>query len=303
MQAKHLGLKFAFVALLVIMCGYSMWAKELRQGIDLKGGNVLTFEIVSSGKDAPDLVERVIARLRKRIDPSGTRSLEWRKVGPNRFEVRMPLGTDEARRAKQVYLEALQRLQDSNIQRSEIRRVVSLTGKDRADAIERIAAGNTEKVAALQRVAQTHDDEVLADESLNKLIDKGNASVQDVKKAREALDNARSEQNDAFHDLLKLNVNVEYLGQVMQLYVPKREADTLPRKELEERVKAYDEQLKQFHDLYKSRQTGYRRGSVELYQLDAATNRSGRSRRPEANGRTGRRAGVPNSPDDAGSSR
>ena len=45
MQPKNLGWKFAFVALLVALSIYAIWAKELRLGLDLKGGHVLTFEV------------------------------------------------------------------------------------------------------------------------------------------------------------------------------------------------------------------------------------------------------------------
>ncbi|MDY7010381.1 MAG: protein translocase subunit SecF [Planctomycetota bacterium] len=253
MQAKNLGLKFAIVALLAALSIYSVWAKELRQGIDLKGGHILTFEILATGKETPGLVERVIARLKRRIDPSGTRSLEWRPIGPGRFEVRMPLGTDEARRAKQKYLEALKKLQDGNVRRSEIRRVVSLTGQDRADAVERIAGGNAERVTALQEVARTHDAEVRADKTLEELKRSGRATVQTIQKARAELDDARSEYNKAFHNLLDTNVNTEYLGQVLQLYVPQREVKILPKDELKERREKYDEQLKHLQERYTSR--------------------------------------------------
>ena len=253
MQSKNLGLKFAFVGLLVALSVYSIWAKELRLGIDLKGGHILTFEILATGKKTPGLVERVIARLKKRVDPTGTRSLEWRKVGPNRFQVRMPLGTDEARRAKQNYLDALRDLQDDNVRHSDIWRVVSLTGQVRADAINRIAGGNTERISALQEVARTHDAEVQAEKALDKLERSGHATTETLKKARDDIVDAREEHNRAFDDLLKLNVNTEDLGQVLRWYVPDREAKILPKKELEERRGRYAEQLEQFRGRYKAR--------------------------------------------------
>ncbi len=253
MQSKNLGLKFAFVALLVALSLYSIWAKELRLGIDLKGGHILTFEILATGGKTPGLVERVIARLKKRIDPNGTRSLEWRKVGPTRFQVRMPLGTDESRRAKQIYLETLRELQEDNIRRSEIRQVVSLGAQARADAIERIAGGDAERIAALQKVARTHDAEVRAGGALEKLKRSGRATAETIKKARADLDDARSEHNTAFGDLLKFNVNTEYLGQVLRLYVSDREAKVLPRDELKERRDKYAEQLEQFRGRYPAR--------------------------------------------------
>jgi preprotein translocase subunit SecF len=45
MNAKNLPLKFSFVALLISLCLWSLWANGLRQGIDLRGGHSLIFEI------------------------------------------------------------------------------------------------------------------------------------------------------------------------------------------------------------------------------------------------------------------
>jgi AraC-like DNA-binding protein len=45
MNAKNLPLKFTFVALLVAICLYALYAEGLQYGIDLKGGHSLIFEI------------------------------------------------------------------------------------------------------------------------------------------------------------------------------------------------------------------------------------------------------------------
>ena len=45
MNAKNLPLRFGIVALIVAMCLWSLYTKELRRGIDLKGGTAMIFEI------------------------------------------------------------------------------------------------------------------------------------------------------------------------------------------------------------------------------------------------------------------
>ena len=242
MQPKNLGWKFAFVGLLVAMSLYSIWAKELRQGIDLKGGHILTFEIQTTrgqreqlktqiqaiekqlsattqpagaeelnkrlaelkaqldqlGEgDEGNVVQRVIGRLKDRIDPNGLYSLEWRPVGKSRFEVRMPLGTEEALRAKQKYLQAVQEIQRDNIQRSELRRVMTLTGEARAKEVQRISRGDGEQAAALEKAAKTHDVMTAARTAWEKARQAAVISPEVVRKAEDAYLDARAERDSA----------------------------------------------------------------------------------------------------------
>ena len=45
MNAKNLPLKFAFLGLIIALCVWSLLAKKLRLGIDLRGGHAMVFEI------------------------------------------------------------------------------------------------------------------------------------------------------------------------------------------------------------------------------------------------------------------
>ena len=76
--------------------------------------HALTFEIaVPSGADADTIVDDVIQVLRQRADPSGRHELQWRRVGHNRFEVRMPAAPAKVRQAERDYEQALDRLSGS----------------------------------------------------------------------------------------------------------------------------------------------------------------------------------------------
>jgi len=59
MNAKNLPLKFAFVALLVAVCIWSLYGKGLRYGIDLQGGHSLVFEITTTETEIAQLKEQV----------------------------------------------------------------------------------------------------------------------------------------------------------------------------------------------------------------------------------------------------
>jgi len=297
MQPKNLGWKFAFVALLVALGAYSLWAKGLRQGIDLKGGYVLTFEVVtveqeraalqaqiqavkkqldSAGAETKDsltkqlaalkerlddlprredsgaLVQRVIDQLKKRVDPLGVYSLEWRKVGANRFQVRMPLGSAAAHEAKTVFRRAFAELERSNLRRSQIRRVVSLAGEARAEAIKTFTAGDDARGQALAEVAQAHDALQVARAALEKART-GVVNVKDLDKARADYRDANFAYERRLKDLTALNVNTEQLGRALDLYVTKREAEKLPADQVRQQRENLAMQLKKLRDKHPAR--------------------------------------------------
>ena len=61
MEPKNLGWKFAFVGLIVAMSIFAVYTKGLRQGIDLKGGHVLTFEVTGVEQERRDLEQKIAA--------------------------------------------------------------------------------------------------------------------------------------------------------------------------------------------------------------------------------------------------
>src|SRR5215210_4449809 len=66
---------------------------NLKPGIDMVGGTSLLYEIKPpEGTVAtPDLAEKVMTALKKRVDPQGVRNLIWRPQGATRLEIQMPL--------------------------------------------------------------------------------------------------------------------------------------------------------------------------------------------------------------------
>ena len=165
----------------------------------------------------------------------------------------MPLGTDEAREAKQEYLRLFQELQDENIQRSEIRRVETLTGQARKDEIRRISRGNAEQAAALESLANSYDAKRKAENALEKAKVAGDISADDLASAEAAYFDAMDAHNRAFQKVLAGNVNTEQLGQMLELYVSEREKGAIPKVEREERQKDFQEQLQQLQQRHPAR--------------------------------------------------
>ncbi len=76
---------------------------DLKPGIDMVGGASLLYEIKSEDGVMPgeNLAERVMASLKKRVDPDGVRNLIWRPQGATRLEIQMPLSRDAGRANEQ----------------------------------------------------------------------------------------------------------------------------------------------------------------------------------------------------------
>jgi preprotein translocase subunit SecD len=181
MNAKNLPLKFGFLAALTALCLWSIYSRGLQQGIDLKGGYSLIFEIRTPEGEVPQLVERqtqltkelaaakaksevnaedvkrlddeirkiaddiqrkksgvgvgvesnlaerMIEILKERIDPQGLANLEWRPVGADRIEVRMPAGQADTEATRQAYERSRERLEAANIQRTQKRAYLDAT--------------------------------------------------------------------------------------------------------------------------------------------------------------------------------
>jgi len=244
MNAKNLPLKFAFLALLVAVCIWSLLNKGLKQGIDLRGGHSLTFQIrtnadevnrlearqaeldakiaqstneeekkalveaanrikgdlIQAKKDeASDasLAEDMIRILKERVDPLGLRMLEWRPVGANRFEVRMPAGNPKTQEAKNAYRRAIQDLENRNIEKSRLRRL-----EQGRTTVEKLSGGD-KKLAALL------DELLAAYKTLDQKRKAGETKIQQYIGAWEVAET----------EVLKYNIETQALRSILSGYV------------------------------------------------------------------------------------
>jgi len=277
MNAKNLPLKFAFLSLLVAVCIYSLYAKGLKEGIDLRGGHSLTFQIRSNAdevnrlkirkdelaakiaqttneeekkvlnetlqriegdliqatRDAASdasLAEDMIRVLKERVDPLGLKMLEWRPVGANRFEVRMPAGDPKTQEAKNAYRRAIQALERRNIEKSHLRNLEK--GKTTIAKL----AGDDEKLAALL-----------------------NQFMADFAKLKTADDSNRQQRISAWEmsesKVLKHNIEIQALRSILSGYVRQADLDKLrgkpkARASLEVRKQGYENSIELFKSKY-----------------------------------------------------
>jgi len=83
MSQRYSGRLALVVSVLLIALLAILWLKPKR-GIDIMGGTILLYDIKSGGQAGnTSLPQEMIAILKQRVDPSGTRDLVWIPHGSN----------------------------------------------------------------------------------------------------------------------------------------------------------------------------------------------------------------------------
>ena len=149
------------------------WGKKLalRPGIDMAGGTKLVYEIKApEGGAEPNLAERVMDSLKKRVDPDGTRNLIWRPQSGNRLEIQMPLSANsEAAQKARVDFSAAQAAMDkTNVRRSDVIRAVEKLSSDaRRERFAQLEMGSTKRGELLGALASAYDQVKAAEKAGN----------------------------------------------------------------------------------------------------------------------------------------
>ena len=297
MNAKNLPLKFLFVILMVAVCLWSLFlGRGLRQGIDLRGGHSLVFEIRTNqaeidrlterkaelterleqaetpeekaeltdalerlelelrgfqqaGGDQGNLSERMIRVLKDRVDPRGLMSLEWRPIGANRIEIRMPAAKEETLAAKNAYLDALNQLEQNNIRRSDVRRLLKVAPEGRAKLFDELVGDNRERKVRLAQLLQAYDMMELARAQLEQ------AQGQDQRsELRNILDNATAVYERRRREVQDTNISPQELQSILANYVSPAEADAIGSKaEVTRRQGVLEKELKRLRDWHPDR--------------------------------------------------
>jgi len=273
MNAKNLPFKFAFLALLVIVCIWSLLTNGLKQGIDLRGGHSLVFEIRTNADEAEriqarinelkeklnnstnetertaltktvqrltgdlkrarrdarsdaTLAEDMIKILKERVDPLGLFMLEWRPVGENRFEVRMPAGNPKTQKAKNAFLRAIRDLENRNVERSGLRQL-----EDGKTTIPKLAEKDTKLAKLLENLLTAHK-----------------------AKVRDASQKNISAWEVAEKQVLRHNIEIQVLQSILNGYVRQSELDAVrnqkdARESLEYNKETHDRAIKTFREL------------------------------------------------------
>lgn len=135
---------------------------NLKPGIDLVGGTSLLYEIKPppGGATPPDLAERVMDALKKRIDPDGVRNLVWRPQGSNKLEIQMPhVSTSEnAQAVRKELSEAQSALETTNISPlAVVDAAQRLKGEARASRLNALAMDSETRRSAFAAIAEAAD--------------------------------------------------------------------------------------------------------------------------------------------------
>ncbi|NLF29446.1 MAG: hypothetical protein GX591_01010, partial [Planctomycetes bacterium] len=154
MKGKSLGLRFLALAALLVLAALALTTKPLKKGMDLEGGHSLIFKVDTSNvSDARGTINAVIETLKKRIDPQGVMNLEWRPVGDDRIEVRMPVGSPVARQAQLEFVNALDALAEQNLTPAFIRQVANAPADQREAMIAQRVDADSPRAGLLREIA------------------------------------------------------------------------------------------------------------------------------------------------------
>ena len=196
---KNLTWKIALIVVLVPSAALALWWFGLNQGLDLKGGTSLIYEIDAEGLKAVEkkgLSARMITVLKRRIDPANIQNLIWRPHGNTRFEIQMPLASAKARAKRKDYEKALRELLEENTGRAVIIRSIHKPAEERIEDFNDFARGDPNRLEILKSLATAYDER------------------QDLRNKRDALaaklKSPESEISSAGLDLEQIKLNVGY---------------------------------------------------------------------------------------------
>ena len=160
---KNLLSKSILIIVLVVVAAWTLYPpdKTLKPGIDLAGGTSLIYEIDTQGLEGPekkDLAQRMITVLRRRIDPANIQNLVWRPQGGTRFEIQMPLASEETRQRRQNFEKARSDLLAENINLAIILRSLQKPAEQRTKDFEEFAQGAPDRMTILNKLADVYDE-------------------------------------------------------------------------------------------------------------------------------------------------
>jgi len=231
---KNLTWKIVLIVALVVLAVWALYppSKTLKPGIDLGGGTSLIYEIDAKGLSADEkrgLAERMIAVLRRRIDPANIQNLVWRPQGNTRFEIQMPLSSAEAREKRAQFEKALSDLLVDNVATVTIMRSVAKPPEQRAADFQRFAHDSNDRTKILDDFAKVYDERKQLQQQRDGLAGKLAAPEGLIKQAELDLDDIQSrivgwvkldkdKLKETLTEYLGSEKNLELLTQYTELY-------------------------------------------------------------------------------------
>lgn len=191
-----------------------------------------------------DLVNRMIAILKNRVDPRGLMNLEWRPLGSNKFEVRMPAGDPQTAALRKAYEDALEELEERNVEPYEIRSLERSAPEQRAAKIGKLAGANEHLAQSLRELVKLYEQLERKEKDLRQAEREGEADrVGKLQDEISKLKVAHANQRDA---VMKHNVSRARLVEILKSYVSpaERQGGKIDEEELTNREQAYKNGLK-----------------------------------------------------------
>jgi SecD/SecF fusion protein len=150
--------------LIIVLALWTAWGlypphEQLKQGLDLKGGTSLIYEIDTSGlepAEQKDLAQNMIPILLKRINQS-LANIVMRPQGNTRIEIQLPLASASTQQKRKAYDESLETLEAENINLLKVRQTLTLAPEARAAAFDAFAHGNQQRREILEKLADIYD--------------------------------------------------------------------------------------------------------------------------------------------------
>ncbi len=160
---RNLLPKFILIVVLVVVAAWTLYPpdKTLKPGIDLAGGTSLIYEIDTQGLKANekrDIAQKMITVLRRRIDPANIQNLVWRPQGGSRFEIQMPLASEETYEKRRNFEKARDELLAENINPATVLRSLQKPAEQRAEDFEEFTQGNPERIVILNNITEVYDE-------------------------------------------------------------------------------------------------------------------------------------------------
>jgi SecD/SecF fusion protein len=194
------------LAICVIVIGFLAWQifpveQKLRLGKDLRGGVTLVYPVQIDRADDPgDVLDRTIAVLKNRVDPTGTLDIQMVAQGQDRIEITMPLPREAVKRQRAEFQARLDALGSGVVAPAALDAALRMPSAEREAELTRLAAGREGMLASMRAAATALDGSAAArmaldlaaqrgdaDEVLNDLADKAGEAEVAYERARGAV--------------------------------------------------------------------------------------------------------------------
>ncbi|MBI9017146.1 MAG: protein translocase subunit SecD [Phycisphaerae bacterium] len=193
---KNLNWKLGFVLFLVAMAALAVRdpRQTIKKGIDLNGGYSLMYRVDASGMEDSEkqgLAGRMIRVQRKRIDPANQLNLIWRAHGNDIIEILMPEATGNTTELREVYQAARKAVVGSNINMSQLNKILDMEKAARDEEIAKLIANNPDTKTILEELVTAKEAKDVQNAQLDAASEKSAAlkkTLEDLKVSLSSVD-------------------------------------------------------------------------------------------------------------------